>query len=170
MVISVADVSPVLGNRHHANFCAVEGGAAVRMAPEVLGWRTDSGERPTDEWLGSKGFYGLIETPQPAVNDREETAQLAPIAAWQVDDDLKTVRQVWIVAELSEAETAEIEVGQAAKVRTRRMQLLFLSDYTQVLDFAGNREMWAAYRQALRDVPAQAGFPWDIQWPEEPRS
>jgi Phage tail assembly chaperone protein len=27
---------------------------------------------------------------------------------------------------------------------------------------------WAAYRQALRDIPAQAGFPMDIDWPELP--
>jgi hypothetical protein len=27
---------------------------------------------------------------------------------------------------------------------------------------------WAAYRQALRDIPQQAGFPNDIDWPEEP--
>ena len=27
---------------------------------------------------------------------------------------------------------------------------------------------WAVYRQALRDVPEQAGFPFDIDWPEMP--
>jgi len=27
---------------------------------------------------------------------------------------------------------------------------------------------WKNYRQALRDVPQQAGFPNDIEWPEEP--
>lgn len=27
---------------------------------------------------------------------------------------------------------------------------------------------WATYRQALRDVPQQAGFPWDTQWPTQP--
>lgn len=25
-----------------------------------------------------------------------------------------------------------------------------------------------AYRQALRDVPQQAGFPYEIEWPEKP--
>jgi hypothetical protein len=25
---------------------------------------------------------------------------------------------------------------------------------------------WAAYRQALRDVPTQAGFPWTVEWPQ----
>jgi hypothetical protein len=27
---------------------------------------------------------------------------------------------------------------------------------------------WATYRQALRDVPSQAGFPWEVQWPTQP--
>lgn len=31
-----------------------------------------------------------------------------------------------------------------------------------------NKTAWAAYRQALRDILSQAGFPWDIQWPVEP--
>ena len=29
---------------------------------------------------------------------------------------------------------------------------------------------WKAYRQALRDVPQQAGFPNDIEWPEKPEA
>ena len=27
---------------------------------------------------------------------------------------------------------------------------------------------WATYRQALRDIPSQAGFPLDVVWPEKP--
>ena len=27
---------------------------------------------------------------------------------------------------------------------------------------------WATYRQALRDLPQQAGFPYDVQWPVKP--
>ena len=29
---------------------------------------------------------------------------------------------------------------------------------------------WAAYRQALRDLPEQQGFPFNIEWPEAPES
>jgi len=32
------------------------------------------------------------------------------------------------------------------------------------------REQWAAYRQALRDVPQQAGAPYNVVWPEPPVS
>ena len=31
---------------------------------------------------------------------------------------------------------------------------------------AGNA--WGVYRQALRDLPEQDGFPFDVQWPERP--
>ena len=27
---------------------------------------------------------------------------------------------------------------------------------------------WAVYRQALRDIPEQPGFPWDVEWPTKP--
>ena len=28
-----------------------------------------------------------------------------------------------------------------------------------------DKAAWAAYRQELRDITAQAGFPWNVQWP-----
>lgn len=34
--------------------------------------------------------------------------------------------------------------------------------------FSRSADVWQAYRQALRDVPQQAGFPMDIDWPEYP--
>jgi len=42
------------------------------------------------------------------------------------------------------------------------------SDQTQLADSTADKPLWAAYRQELRDVTAQAGFPWDITWPEQP--
>lgn len=32
----------------------------------------------------------------------------------------------------------------------------------------GQRADWMAFRQALRDIPLQAGFPTNIVWPNEP--
>lgn len=57
----------------------------------------------------------------------------------------------------------------AASVRDRRNGLLSDSDWTQLPDVpAGTAEVWKPYRQALRDVPAQEGFPDTIAWPERP--
>lgn len=53
--------------------------------------------------------------------------------------------------------------------REKRNQLLKDSDWTQMPDYSGaNKADWATYRQLLRDVPAQSGFPNTINWPVEP--
>jgi hypothetical protein len=52
--------------------------------------------------------------------------------------------------------------------RAQRNALLAASDWTQVDDAPVDKAAWAAYRQALRDVPAQADFPSNIQWPTQP--
>lgn len=61
------------------------------------------------------------------------------------------------------------EPNLEAEARLHRDQLLFACDYTQLDDVPiSNRGAWVTYRQALRDVPQQAGFPADITWPVPP--
>lgn len=60
-----------------------------------------------------------------------------------------------------------------AQARTQRNQLLAESDWTQLPDAraamgAEKAAEWDAYRQALRDITAQPGFPSIIQWPAKP--
>lgn len=77
---------------------------------------------------------------------------------------------------LEQAEAGQIsretaEALQALAVRADRAALLSSTDWTQVPDSPlsdKERTRWAAYRQALRDVPSQGGFPWTIQWPVRP--
>ena len=59
----------------------------------------------------------------------------------------------------------------AEEARAERNKLLDESDWTQVLDApidAETREAYRVYRQALRDIPEQEGFPGTITWPELP--
>lgn len=56
----------------------------------------------------------------------------------------------------------------AADARTKRNTLLAASDWTQVIDAPVNQAAWAVYRQALRDITSQAGFPTTIDWPVAP--
>lgn len=61
----------------------------------------------------------------------------------------------------------------AADVRAKRDALLAASDYTQATDYPSTyaaRTAWAEYRQQLRDVTKQAGFPAEVEWPTEPES
>lgn len=57
---------------------------------------------------------------------------------------------------------------QAANIRAERDRLLAASDWTQVADAPVNQAAWAAYRQALRDIPQQEGFPHNVAWPVKP--
>lgn len=55
-----------------------------------------------------------------------------------------------------------------AEVRKERDTLLVSSDWTQVLDAPVDQTAWATYRQSLRDIPDQAGFPDTVTWPTPP--
>lgn len=56
----------------------------------------------------------------------------------------------------------------AAEARATRNALLAASDWTQVADAPVDQAAWAKYRQALRDITAQEGFPETIDWPVAP--
>ena len=58
-----------------------------------------------------------------------------------------------------------------AETRQQRDRLLYQSDWTQLHDtpLNGAKKLdWRIYRQQLRNIPQQAGFPNDIEWPEAP--
>jgi hypothetical protein len=71
-------------------------------------------------------------------------------------------------AENETAYKAMKDAEQAKSVRTSRTQLLKDSDWTQIADSTADKAAWATYRQALRDITGQAGFPWTIVWPNDP--
>lgn len=61
-----------------------------------------------------------------------------------------------------------IDLRQAEAVRLQRDQLLLQSDWTQTLDAPVDKEAWAEYRQALRDITLQPGFPHTVEYPTKP--
>jgi hypothetical protein len=72
----------------------------------------------------------------------------------------------WIAA-YSEAEVELV----ASAARRARDALLAETDWTQVSDVPSTeaeRQAWLLYRQALRDVPQQEGFPYTVMWPDKP--
>jgi hypothetical protein len=71
-------------------------------------------------------------------------------------------------AENEAAYQAMRDAEQAKSVRSSRTEMLKNSDWTQIADSTADKAAWATYRQALRDITAQAGFPWTIDWPVAP--
>lgn len=60
------------------------------------------------------------------------------------------------------------DAEQAASVRSSRSDKLKDSDWTQVIDAPVDQTAWSTYRQALRDIPQQEGFPATVVWPTQP--
>jgi hypothetical protein len=55
------------------------------------------------------------------------------------------------------------------RVREKRNELLNKTDWSQVVDVPqAIKDKYATYRQALRDVPQQEGFPATVVWPTQP--
>lgn len=98
--------------------------------------------RPGEAWsLSGEDYSGLVwldETAMPTMSELE--------AAWPaVESSL-----IW------------------ADVRRERDRLLTACDWTQVADAPVDAAAWAAYRQALRDVPQDYASPDDVVWPTPP--
>ena len=84
-----------------------------------------------------------------------------------VDEDGVTVTK----AEQEQAYTARKDAEAATAARATRDGLIASCDWMAIKAFEGGTTVsaeWATYRQALRDVSAQEGFPNDITWPEKP--
>ena len=66
---------------------------------------------------------------------------------------------------------AEYDIVLAASARQKRDRLIATTDYLVTPDYPIESDRLAKvkiYRQALRDIPEQSGFPRTITWPEKP--
>ena len=66
---------------------------------------------------------------------------------------------------------AEYDTVLAASARQKRDRLIAVTDYLVTPDYPISDDRLAKvkiYRQALRDIPEQSGFPRTITWPEKP--
>jgi hypothetical protein len=105
--------------------------------------------------LAEYDVYEVTETPQPSYDSSTQSLSQAV----ELVEDVWT--QVWTVAPLPQ-DQAE------SNIRSQRDSLLATCDWTQVADAPVDKQAWADYRQSLRDVPSQAGFPYSVVWPEQP--
>jgi hypothetical protein len=115
----------------------------------------------TDEIFAQFGVVRVTSTPRPEYDHTKEFN----VTAEQVNGAWV---EKWVATDVSAEEIAQRTENQANNVRAERNQKLSQSDWTQVADSPVDLVSWGNYRQALRDVPAQAGFPWTVTWPTQP--
>jgi len=116
----------------------------------------------TEEFINQYGGDIVLEGPQ-ASPTRYQTAYRDGVQ--QIDGSWYTK---YSVADMDADAIAAKDAEQAKSVREQRTTKLAESDWTQLTDAPVNSALWATYRQALRNVPTQTGFPWDITWPDAP--
>ena len=114
----------------------------------------------TSQWFAQNGVLSVIDNI-PYDQTKEKLVSIEP----------KIVNgQVLVVAiePLTEEDLANKLIEQGERVRIRRNQLLSNCDYTQLPDNNDPKKSeWAIYRQALRDLPTQVGFP-NVEFPKDP--
>ena len=96
---------------------------------------------------------GCVKTAPPTITDNQ-------FAKWDGSG--------WVVENIPvvESEPEPEPLSEAEAVRVKREELLMVSDKMAVVDRITDE--WRTYRQALRDVPQQSGFPSSVTWPTEP--
>lgn len=109
------------------------------------------------------GIVTVKDAPYPEHNsDTHSVQEITPTlvdGVWQRTYRLK---------EHTQEEKDERLESKKFSMRSRRNSHLTDSDWTQLPDASVDTAAWATYRQALRDLPTQEGFPLNITWPTKP--
>ncbi len=116
------------------------------------------------EFMASEGIVTVFSTGA-SYDPRTQTADQV---GCEYNEDATRWETAWVVRDLTPEEIAAQDAQQAEIVRDERNARLAECDWTQLADAPTNHAEWAVYRQALRDVPEQSGFPWNVIWPVSP--
>lgn len=106
------------------------------------------------------GIYEFTQVPTPDY-------PFKAVETTPVKRDNGVYYQTWLIEEMTEEEKIEATNVKATQVRQERDYRLMRTDWTQMPDAPiseDERAVWLIYRQSLRDIPQQPGFPWNVEW------
>ena len=120
----------------------------------------------SEEELAAWGVYPVTEDAAPAFNEAtEQLEQTHP----------KLINGVWLAGWMVATASAEEQAKRTAEkvkwVEQNIQSALKNSDYTQLSDYPGTEAQQLAFktwRQEVRNIPLQSGYPWLIEWPIPP--
>lgn len=121
----------------------------------------------TEELLKQYGVFKVAYEDAPAIDQRTQYIEY--------EQQPTLVNNSWIiksrVIEKDQEAIAAYDNYIGKAIKTKRDALLANSDWIVIKATENNMSVsseWKAYRQALRDITAQPGFPYNIVWPVEP--
>lgn len=121
----------------------------------------------TPEVLRYLSMVRVIVTGCPDVDYTKTVSEGVP----QFVSERNRWEQNWIVTDATAEEITARTDAKSSEIRSTRNAMLSSCDWTQVDDtpLSNSKKLeWAAYRQSLRDLTDQPGFPWNVTWPQEP--
>jgi len=125
--------------------------------------QTSFPRRIPDEMLASYEVFEVVVGAAPSIDETTYRAVRADTPTYAGDK----WHLEWSVVEKTPEEKQNYYNASSARVRAKRNQLLSDSDWMALSDNTMTTE-WASYRQALRDLTAQEGFPHTVEWPNKP--
>ena len=118
--------------------------------------------------IDTYGLEVILEGPQPQTSPPYETV---------VRQGIEEIKGKWFTKyvigpifnnkEDEEAYRLKIDTQASESIRSTRNSLISKSDWMGCSDVIMSDE-WRQYRQELRDITTQEGFPHNVDWPEEP--
>jgi|TARA_R110000822_G_scaffold75510_2_gene181659 hypothetical protein len=142
-------------------YALVENGSVTRIGGLPKNWKNVSGLRMADDaTLLSLGWYPVVETNVTAGANEVKTPDTVTV----VDNTVTKVEQV---RTMTDEEIAERLSGQLESLRFERNELLAETDWMAASDRTMT-DAQTAYRQALRDLPANTTDPASPAWPTKP--
>jgi len=113
--------------------------------------------------LAQYGVYKAVEEERPSYNERTQSIAMNNVAfnsngVWVYG---------WTIVDKTAEEIAAYDTEQSMSIRAKRDNLLAETDWRAGSDLTMS-DAWKVYRQALRDVTAQTGFPHEVTFPTKP--
>ena len=110
---------------------------------------------PSDALLADWGVYLYTMQDRPEYDHLTQTLK---------QTTLTEVNGAWVQG----WEVTNLPIEDAGRnIRSQRDNLLQQTDWMALSDVTMS-PAWAAYRQALRDITAQEGYPYSVIWPTKP--
>lgn len=127
------------------------------------------GDCPAEDVTAQGGAYTAVQVAEGQMQNFRDAAALIESPLWTEG----TIHTMYFVPSSGGIFSTTLSPAgpSALEVDAIRAQLLADSDWTQLLDApltATKQAQWATYRQALRDIPAQPGYPSAVSWPTKP--
>jgi len=121
----------------------------------------------TSDMVSELGYsiYEFTQMPQPT--RYKKVIEVTP----ELNSSNGIYYQKWQIVDMTDEEKTAVDNTQNVIARKDRNLRLQQTDWVLLPDSPlteSQKQNFILYRQQLRDIPEQSGFPWDISWPIYP--